>query len=198
MPSAKHLLLDYGQVICLPQSCADLDALAALAELPTARLMERYWLGREAYDRGGSARTYWTCILGAPPGDTQLGQLSAQDTAAWLRLDPVVIPLLNQLHRDGVPLSLLTNAPHELAQALRRHAVFGSFAHLLFSAELEMSKPDPRIYAAAIDRLDVPAVSIVFVDDRPENVEAAAAAGMVSIHYTGHHDLATIQAALRR
>lgn len=184
----RQLLLDYGQVISSAQEPADVAALAELAGLPVARLAERYWGPRVHYDRGGSAAAYWAAVCGAEPDEGLLRRLVELDTRSWLRLDPAALAVLDELRAAGVELSLLSNAPRELALALGRHPVLDGFRQLLFSAELGMVKPDPRIFVLAAERLGTAPDEIVFVDDRAENVRAAAEVGMHAVHYRGAAD----------
>lgn len=181
----RHLLLDYGQVISTPQDPADLAELAALAGLAPDAFAARYWPPRLAYDQGGPERDYWGAVCGTAPDERLLRRLVELDTRSWLRLDPDVLAVLDGFHTAGIPVSLLSNAPRALAAALVGNPALDRFAHLLFSAELDLVKPDPRIFAVAADRLGAPASDIVFVDDRPENVRAAAAVGMHAVVYTG-------------
>jgi len=51
----------------------------------------------------------------------------------------------------------------------------------VYSAEVKLLKPDPRIYQIVLDQLKLPAGECVFVDDRPENVQAARSLGMKGV-----------------
>jgi putative hydrolase of the HAD superfamily len=197
--AAAHLLLDFGEVISVAQPAGEVAALARLAELPEAEFLRRYWAHRPAYDAGGQALTYWTAILGAAPGGVLLRRVVELDVASWLHLNPATLRLLDIVHAGGTPVSLLSNAPHELARALDRHADLKPFRHLVFSADLALVKPDPRCYTAALARLGAQPGDVVFVDDRPVNIEAAAALGITGIVFTGTPDcLAGIADAVRR
>ncbi len=44
-------------------------------------------------------------------------------------------------------------------------------------------KPHPDIYQAAIDISGFPAETALFIDDKPENCEAATALGMQAIRF---------------
>lgn len=57
------------------------------------------------------------------------------------------------------------------------------FDILFISSELGLVKPDPRIFQVAIEKSQVPAQEILFIDDREENIEAAKALGMNGILY---------------
>src|SRR5690349_24083592 len=152
-----HLLLDFGEVISVAQPAAEVAAVAGLAELPVAEFARRYWAHRPGYDAGGTALSYWTAILGAAPGAALLRRLVERDVASWLHLHPGTLSLLDAVHAAGTPVSLLSNAPHELARELDRHAVLKAFRHRLFSADLAVAKPDRRCFAAALARLGVAA-----------------------------------------
>ncbi len=54
---------------------------------------------------------------------------------------------------------------------------------MIYSGEVGVMKPDARIYHLALERLQVPAESVVFVDDFIENVAGAQAVGMRAVHF---------------
>jgi len=53
----------------------------------------------------------------------------------------------------------------------------------IFSAEVHLAKPDPRIYQLVLDKLGVQAGEAIFIDDFPENIDAANALGIHGVHY---------------
>jgi hypothetical protein len=62
-----------------------------------------------------------------------------------------------------------------------------------------MCKPDPRIFQLAAERIGFPPNEIVFLDDRPEFVEAARACGFHAVLFTSTPEaLAGIEALLLR
>ncbi|AGZ42294.1 HAD-IA family hydrolase [Actinoplanes friuliensis] len=180
-----HLLLDFGEVISVAQPAADVSALAALAGLPVDAFSRLYWAHRPAYDAGGTARDYWTAIMGAAPGGSLLRRLVELDVASWLHLNQETLRLLDTVHAAGTPVSLLSNAPHDLARELDRHTGLAAFAHRIFSADLALVKPDAGIYSAALATLAAAPADVVFVDDRPVNIAAAEAHGIRGIVFTG-------------
>jgi epoxide hydrolase-like predicted phosphatase len=54
---------------------------------------------------------------------------------------------------------------------------------IIYSHEVGMSKPDPRIYELTCARLEVRPEEMIFLDDVEPNVAAARAAGIHGIHY---------------
>ena len=67
----------------------------------------------------------------------------------------------------------------------------------LTSCYLGIRKPDPKIYQRALGILGATPERVVFIDDRLENVAAAAEAGMSAIRFTGaealRRDLKSLQ-----
>ena len=53
----------------------------------------------------------------------------------------------------------------------------------IYSAEVKLLKPDPRIYQLALAQLNLPADACVFVDDKLTNVQAAQSLGMQGVCY---------------
>jgi putative hydrolase of the HAD superfamily len=67
---------------------------------------------------------------------------------------------------------------------LRRH-----FDVALSSCFVGLRKPRPEMYRRALDILGKPGDRILFIDDRPENAAAGAAAGMKTIWFKGTDSL---------
>ncbi len=87
--------------------------------------------------------------------------------------------------KPRVKVGLVSNAYAETRASLveRFPHFFNMFDVVIFSAEVKMAKPDPRIYQLALKELGVRAEDAVFVDDFIENVEGARAVGMHGVHY---------------
>ena len=86
--------------------------------------------------------------------------------------------------RPGLKTGLLSNAWDGLREVMQtRVRIMDAFDVIVISAEEKIAKPDPRIYHLALDRLAVNPAEAIFLDDFSENVEAAAALGLHSIHF---------------
>ena len=108
---------------------------------------------------------------------------------------PGMADLVADLDARGHPLFAVTNFSHEFWPSFRaREAVLlDRFRDILVSGEVKLVKPDPAIYALALDRFGLEAGEGLFVDDRADNVAAAERAGFV-----GHvfRDAPTLRSAL--
>ncbi|MEM9973651.1 MAG: HAD family phosphatase [Pseudomonadota bacterium] len=100
----------------------------------------------------------------------------------WLELAQPVIPhsvlLLRQLRAKGVPVFALTNfgiGSFELAE--RHYSFLTEFDRRYISGHMRYIKPEPRIYEMVEADSGVAPGRLLFTDDKPENIAAAAARG---------------------
>jgi 2-haloacid dehalogenase len=99
--------------------------------------------------------------------------------------------LVDELHARGVPLYAITNFSHEFWPPFRAReaAMFDRFRDIVVSGVEKLVKPDPAIYALALDRFGLEAGATVFVDDNTANVAAAAGAGLIAVHFVNEPSL---------
>jgi HAD superfamily hydrolase (TIGR01509 family) len=143
-----------------------------------------------------------------PPGDPDIGGITeAEMLAHWQRtfsLDDAELALLtDEFWRwyvgtvDQRLYDWLGALRPRLRTALLSNSCVGAREHesrwgfeavtddIVYSDEVGLLKPDPAIYRLTQDRLGVQPEEIVFLDDRPDNVEAAARVGWHAILHTG-------------
>lgn len=136
----------------------------------------------KAYDRGMITLDEFTqqvtAATGQQPPDIEQMQVNqmAKNTALidYIRtLKPhYKIGMLSNISSDWVTRELLD---HEEA------SLFDAF---VFSYEVGVSKPDPRIYQIACERLAIEPDEAVIIDDRQLNVAAGESIGMRGLVYT--------------
>ncbi|MFI1784917.1 HAD-IA family hydrolase [Streptomyces rubiginosohelvolus] len=107
---------------------------------------------------------------------------------APFRADEEVVSLLRRA-RTHVPLVLVTNATLQLDADLALLGLSDLADAVVSSAVEQVAKPDPAIYRIAAERSGVPVERCLFVDDRQENIDAAAALGMATALYREPEDL---------
>jgi putative hydrolase of the HAD superfamily len=188
--SEPVLLVDYGGVISRSQPAASVRAMAALVAVQEPTFSERYWAHRPAHDRGVEARAYWSAVAGRELTDQRvIDQLVRIDVASWSHLNEGTLDVLRDARTRGYAMSILSNAPHEMAAALHVHPAFVIFDHLFFSSEIGVVKPNPGAFRAALERLACAAHDVLFIDDRPDNVNAAVALGLGGLLFTSSTQL---------
>jgi putative hydrolase of the HAD superfamily len=185
----KALMFDYGQVLCLPQPREDVEAMAALLQVPTGRFEEVYWAYRLPYDEAKlDATRYWETVargLKQPLSEDTVLRLTQFDIRSWTHLDRCVMDWARRVRATGVRTAILSNMGLDLRNwIVRESGWLDDFDFATFSCDLNISKPDARIYQHCLSGLGVPASETLFFDDRQVNVAGARLLGIHGVHFT--------------
>lgn len=124
----------------------------------------RHATGMNAEQMDAFVREYWDVYLGAPN----------EELMAFFRS-----------LRPRYQTALLSNSGSGARREEQERYHFNEMTDLIiYSHEVGIEKPDPRIYALTCERLGVRPEEIVFLDDVEQNVTAAVAYGMRAILFT--------------
>ena len=183
----RWIVFDYGEVISRrPTTIAD---LAIIVDADREAFESAYWDLRRDYDRGWRSTDYWRSVStrsgGKEPTESEVAALTDADVDGWLATDSASVELINDLVADGHPLALLSNAPVDLGDAIRRQPWAKHFEHILISAEYGVAKPDEQIWTTLVERLAAEPADCLFLDDRQVNVDAAIEVGIQAHRWTG-------------
>ncbi|MFJ1874186.1 HAD-IA family hydrolase [Streptomyces chartreusis] len=191
----EAVIIDYNGVIGrqpTPQMWSRLAALAGWPVEHTDAFMRAFWGNREAYDAGEiSDRAFWQDMLHGgtetPRQREPLSALRKADVEMWTHTDPAVLKVLHNTHAAGLPLTLLSNAPHPLAAALDDTPWCATLMYrTVYSCRIGANKPSTRAYEAALAVAGYPTPGrTLFIDDRADNIQAAANLGLRTLHYQG-------------
>lgn len=109
---------------------------------------------------------------------------------------PEMTRLNAELRERGLPTFVLSNTNEIAIRHVRRNfPFFANFTDYIFSFEQGVLKPHERIYEIAEERCGCRAAEILFLDDRPENVEAAERRGWRTIcHRTPQESTQAVRA----
>ena len=101
--------------------------------------------------------------------------------AAW-ELFADVAPTLSGLQARGLQLAVVSNFDGRLTRVCDGLGIRRLFAAIVMSGRAGCAKPDPRIFAVALERLGVAASQAIHVgDSEAEDLEGARAAGVSAI-----------------
>lgn len=91
---------------------------------------------------------------------------------------------------DKCRIGALNNEARETHEVrVEKFGLHNHFQYMFTSCYMGIRKPDPRIYLRALGILGDKPEKSLFIDDRLENVAAAAAVGMKAIQFTGEEQL---------
>ena len=91
--------------------------------------------------------------------------------------------LIADLKSAEYRLFVLSNMSKEYIAFLRKMDVFKYFEGEVVSCETALIKPEKEIYSLLLERYNLDPEQTMFIDDRKENVEAAAELGIVPFHF---------------
>lgn len=200
------VVLDVGGVLLLPVPEV---VTAALREAEVAHhthddaFREAHYHGMAAYDRSDDPPEVWHDYLhhylgrlgvatdDLPQAKRHVGRTFDRRTdEVWVWVIDSSLAALRRLEDLGIPLAIVSNADGHIAASLQRHRVAQvgpgegvAMTAIVDSGVVDITKPDPRIFAFATEALGVPAERCLYVGDSVRNdVVGAAAAGLRPIH----------------
>lgn len=185
----KAVIFDFGGVLCFHPTEDRFARIATLLGVSMPRLLEIFWANRIEYDAGLlDSRAYWTKVAAAadkPMDDALFARLGQLEIELWNNFDGRVFAWAAHLKANGIRTGMLSNLPRSLGEALLgTPGLLDVFDHLTLSYRMKIVKPDSAIYYHAAHGLIVPPSQVLFLDDKPENVEGARAIGMQAELYS--------------
>ncbi|HXY86449.1 MAG TPA: HAD family hydrolase [Gaiellaceae bacterium] len=126
--------------------------------------------------------------VGVSVDDAQLERYLVAEHAVWAparRLAPMSHALLDSLRDHGLKTGLVSNAMDPgwlLRRDLDEQGLAGRLDSIVFSSEVGVRKPHPRIFQRALDELEVEPARALFVGDRlKQDVRGARDMGMRTV-----------------
>lgn len=169
----------------------ELDPVAMEAQIFESELMARAMIGEV------SVAEMWRDVGEMLGLDAEQAQALQTDFFQGDRLNEELLDFARSL-QPHYKLAILSNAWDNAREVFTD--VFGLdevFETMIISAEVGLAKPDPRIYHLALARVGVQPAEAVFLDDMPENVEAARDVGLRAVLYQNNRQaIADVQAQL--
>ena len=190
--SVKNIVFDIGGVLAdfrLKEFLAEKGFDAQMIKrIVKASVMNPCW-GR--YERGEI--TQEQALEGFIGADPEIGpELSRAFTSlkGMLVSRDYAIPLVKGLKEKGLGAYYLSNYSRKAYEECGESLSFMPYMDGgLVSFRVGMTKPDPAMYRLFLETFHLAAEDCAFVDDTPENVEAACGIGLMGIEFTSHKQL---------
>ncbi|MFV1990361.1 MAG: HAD-IA family hydrolase [Acidimicrobiales bacterium] len=137
-----------------------------LARVTTGKITREQWVESVGITLGSPrAAQAWAII----PGD----------------IDWDLISIVDDLRSRGVVVAILTNGTNEIPLQMSNFGISEHFDAVFNSAEIGITKPDPRVFQYVSDTLGITAERIFFTDDSPSKLSGATEVGMYTELYVG-------------
>lgn len=197
-PTYSAILLDLGGVLI------DIDYHAtekAFEKLGVSDFKARYtqFAQNEVFDRFECGEISPQHFVNLLLPHTQVGTSPNQVVAAWNAMIGAFpqrkLALLTQLKNQQQTLFLLsnTNALHmvEVAKSLQKVSDLGLnafFEQVFLSHEIGKRKPHPETFVWVCEQMGFAPKDMLFIDDSPQHIEGAKAAGLQTYFYQNEAD----------
>jgi len=180
----RLVLFDMDDVVYVYDRPARVAALAAMTGLDAALIEHRIWEDglEDAADAGAFATSAdylgaWRHALGVDLSASQWMR-ARRDS---MRLIGGTLAIIDRLQAADIAVGVLTNNGPLVFDS--RFDLVPDLAdrvgdRFTVSSQFKCRKPDPAVFTAALDLLGFEPADSFFIDDKPENVEGARAAGL--------------------
>jgi len=190
--AVEAFVFDCGGVLLTHRDGSTYEAWERRLGLRSGELRERLWLGElwSLAERGEITEEAFWMRFGQMFGlsEHEAHALAEDLWNTWV-VDGHLLRIIDQL-RDRYRIAMLSNATDVLEEYLeKRYGVADRFEAIVNSSKVGVAKPDPVIYHEMLQRLALEPNQVMFIDDRPENVAAAASLGMHVVWYINAQEL---------
>lgn len=187
----KAWLFDAGNTLVF----LDHATVAGLAGVPTERVARAEGVAKRTYERRlaegiGHARG-WDVFMSELLREAGAGDVGAALDAVrteharfnlWRRVPEGLPDALRRARERGARLGVVSNSEGALPALFARVGLEGLFEVIVDSHDVGVSKPDPRIFAIALERMELTAGT--YVGDLPDvDLRGARAAGLDAVLY---------------
>jgi putative hydrolase of the HAD superfamily len=121
---------------------------------------------------------------GSEPSPELLAELVAVENELWrgaVRLYDDTRPFIARQRSRGRRVAIVSNCSRQTRAVIAEHRLEEAVDAVVLSCDVGIAKPDPGIFEAALDAIDVPAEHAIFVDDVPEFLDGARALGIRTV-----------------
>ena len=185
MITPTAIIFDYGNVLSEPQGDAEVQAMAALLEMPKAEFLEKYWKHRLVYDQALlEPAEYWETVAERALSADEMIEISDLDGRSWSHPNQTMIRWAQMAREAGFKTAILSNIPTVVRDYVLGRKWLPKFDHGTYSCDLRITKPAPEIYEHCLRGLGVLSSETIFFDDRPANVRAAEKLGIHAVLFS--------------
>ncbi|MDQ3620806.1 MAG: HAD family phosphatase [Actinomycetota bacterium] len=204
-PNIDALVIDFGGVLTTPLQ----DALAAFAKEVGIELQDlvRVALGLYTGTEDPLVHDFEIGVISEEEFEAGLATRLQEATGVWVSpqgliarmfavdLEEGMLSAVAAIKEAGFKTALLSNSWG--SSLYPRSRLVDLFDEVVISGEVGMRKPDPRIYALALERIQVAPHRSVFVDDHPGHLAAAHDLGLMTLlHRSPQQTIEELEALL--
>lgn len=177
----KNIVFDLGRVVFAqdPRKSSDefKQFFSYVSQTPMPQFWTDYDLGISSFEKVADDLAAYRNVDVEFAREMILLAIQKQETIA------PTARLIEELKAAGYKLYVLSNMSREFIDFLRKQEVYANFDGEVISCEEGVAKPMPQIYDLLLERFELDTAHTLFIDDRKENVEAAAEKRIATFHF---------------
>lgn len=181
----RAVVFDFGGVIAKANTAQMADFFTSTLCIDQTKLKMAFKDMQAYVLRGGSEKQFWRDYahsLGKTLPETWFSQFDLVISGAITEI-PGTILLVKELQKQGYQTSMLSDVTQNQANIIRKLGYYNLFQPAVLSYEIGVEKPNPETFQILLKELKLSAESVLFIDDKIENVEAAKKQGIDSIQF---------------
>lgn len=188
----KNVIFDFGNV--LVQWCPDRVYGEYFGNEARAWWFFRHVIDLDWRQRIDAGESQDKCIAELQAKHPEYAEAIALYRDRWREMLVGEVPgmreLIEELKIQRYEIYGLTNWSMETFPEAREHfGILQMIDRYVVSGAEGLVKPDPRLFQVLLDRYGLKAEECIFIDDNPDNVDAARQMGMEGIVFQGAEDL---------
>lgn len=189
----EFLLFDLGRVLLNFDHEIGIRQLAEVTECDPSQIRQIVFDStlQKDYETGRISTSAFCDRIRQQTGSSASDDRLCRAASDIFWLNQSVVPLVTALRQVGWKIGILSNTCEAHWTFIREagYKLIDLFDPWVLSFEVGAMKPQPEIYAVAVERVGVEPSRIFFVDDLPANVQGAREAGLDAVVYTSTEKL---------
>lgn len=189
MKRPQFVYFDLGNVLCFFDHGISAKQMADIAGTDAKTIRQIVYESdlEHRYETGLISCEQFVTEIGTALGKQVPHDEMIEAASAMFKPNLEIVPVLESLRDQNIPLGLLSNTCHAHWTWIDRQnyeCVSGWFDPIVLSYEVKSMKPDLAIYTKAAELAGTAPDQIFFTDDRTDNIEGAQRAGWKTSLFT--------------
>lgn len=192
--SVKALIFDLGEVIVFYDFMIAARQMSKIIDVPAKKIYDIISSNNSTkftnlYEKGASLKVYW----GVVARQLRVKKINNRkfdkilNTIFWLNKE--ILPIIKKLKKT-YKIGLISNTGKNVKKYLsKKYNLRKYFSVRVYSCDVKIRKPNPKIFNIALKKLNVRPKEAVFIDDILENVKGAKKLGMKTILFKSNSQL---------
>ncbi|KAM9998823.1 hypothetical protein ACTFIY_009608 [Dictyostelium cf. discoideum] len=183
MACSKAVVFDYGGVLAIPDNRVLSQFFCNLFQI-TEEELQSAKIEKKASSK--TSEEFWAefALEKSIAFPKEWKKLYKEAILQSLGVNEEMYSMIHKLKKRGIKVAVFSNMEERYAQNMLEYGLLAPFDLHLFSFEIGVKKPNPAAYQSLLQKIELPAKDIIFIDDTIENVVAAKEAGIDAIIFT--------------